>query len=779
MSVVSLVSAQKNLIDEIVPLLTQTGRDFSENIIVFPGKRPAHALRKKLAQRVGGSFIPPRIFSIDNFIDVLYRDKLKFSERTLEALDAAAVLHEIYLADTERIGGDHFTSFDSFLPLGVKIFGELEELWIANIPLSRVRDALSGITFSGLTSLLTFYEQFYSLADDRNFTTRSMKYRAVATNIATIDFSDRSKIIFAGFFAFTTSEKIIVKHFSSLDNVVQIFQNGPGIGNRLKELGLSLEAPLQPSSQPSFSFYRSADTHGQVFALTKKVDELKKQDGFSFDRTAIVLPAAETLFPVFHQTLALIPDNEYNISLGYPLTRTPVYGFLDTLMELIISKYEGRYSVSQYVKFVLHPYTKNIRYGSRSDITRILFNTIEELFLKEHSAGFFLLEELEGNASLFERAARRMAGMGESVPAESLKDHLISIHANTLRMFDTVENIGMFASTTTGVLSYINVHSTAQLHPFFRPFAEAMVECLDAVSTSLVCDRRFDEFIEYVSFLRNYVAAAEVPFTGTPLHGLQVLGFLETRNLQFDRVFILDANDDILPGNKGHDVLLPMKLRETLGLSTYRDRERMAEYYFGVLLQGAKEVHFFFIQDGKKEKSRYVEKLLWEKEQREKTVDANGVLQTLRYRIQLANALPAAIPKTESIVSSLKDFSFNATALDTYLKCQLRFYYGYVLQLREREEVSGELEQADVGIFVHAALAGYFRTLRNKKLEKDALNVSTLERTIDELFTKEYGSNLLGSIYLLKKQIASHVKDFLIYYQIPVLKENVTLLDLE
>ncbi len=83
-----------------------------------------------------------------------------------------------------------------------------------------------------------------------------------------------------------------------------------------------------------------------------------------------------------------------------------------------------------------------------------------------------------------------------------------------------------------------------------------------------------------------------------------MLGFLETRNLQFDKVFILDANDDVLPGNKGHDVLLPVKLRESLGLSTFRERDRMAEYYFNCLLQGAKEVHLFFIQDGKKEKSR-------------------------------------------------------------------------------------------------------------------------------------------------------------------------------
>ena len=779
MSAVSLIPVHVSLIDEIASLFDPHGLDYSKNIVVFPGKRPAHALRKALSQKTGHGFLPPRIFSIDNFIDYLFREKLGIGDRTLDSLDAAAILYEIHLADARRIGGNNFTSLDSFLPLGMKVFGELEELWIANIQFPKVRDVLSGITFSGAPSLLVFYEQFYSLAAERGFATRSMKYRTVAEKVATIDFTECSKIVLAGFFALTNSEQIIMRHLHTLEKTVLIFQNGPGIIKQLKDLGLSAEVPAQAAVRPSLHYYQSADAHGQVFALTKKIDELRQRRGLSFDRTTIVLPAAETLFPVFHQTLSLIPDNEYNISLGYPVTRTPVYGFLDTLFELIASKYEHRYSVAHYIKFVLHPYTKNIRYERRSDATRILFNVVEEFFLREHSAEFFSLEELENNTSLFARAAKRVAGLSESVSAELLKAHLISIHTDTVRIFDTVENVGVFASKTIGVLNYINAHSTARLHPFFRPFVEAIVESLEVVSTSLLSDRQFNEFVEYVSFLRNYIAEAKVPFPGTPFHGLQVLGFLETRNLQFDEVFILDANDDVLPGDKGHDVLLPMKLRESLGLSTFRDRERMAEYYFNCLLQGAKEVHLFFIQDGKKEKSRYIEKLLWEKERQAKRIDANESVQTLRYRIELANATPAAIPKTEMAVASLKDFSFNATALDTYLKCQLRFYYSYVLELREREEVSGELEHADVGIFIHLVLAEYFRKFRGRVLEEGALTVDSLEHTVDTLFTKKYGDNIIGPVYLLKKQIKTHLEDFLVRYQLPLLRKGITLLDLE
>ncbi len=101
------------------------------------------------------------------------------------------------------------------------------------------------------------------------------------------------------------------------------------------------------------------------------------------------------------------------------------------------------------------------------------------------------------------------------------------------------------------------------------------------------------------------------------------------------------------------------------------------------------------------------------------------------------------------------------------------------MDLRERQEISGELEHADVGSFVHLVLAEYFRKFRNQVMEKDALTVGSLVQTVDALFTKEYGDSLMGPVYLLKKQINSHLKDFLVHYQLPLLEKGITMLDLE
>ena len=779
MSSPSLIPSERNLISEIVPILVRQGRDYSGNIVVFPGKRPAHALRKALAHETRGSFLPPNIYSMDSFIEFLCEEELKLPHASLEPLDAVALLHELYLADDERPGGEHFTSLAAFLPLGMKLFGELEELWIADIPLSKIRGVLSGISIAGLPSLPLLYEKFYSVVAEKNLATRSMKYRYAAEKAAQLDFSAYGRIVFGGFFALTISETILIKHFAALENVALIFQNGVGIGARLEKLGFTMPAPVQAPSEPTIHFYRSADAHAQVFALSRNIQEMVVRGPSSVENTAIVLPTAENLFPVFHQTLALLGDDQYNITLGYPITRTPVYGFLQSLMELMISTTGSRFSVSHYLKFILHPYTKNIRCGKRSDVTRILFNTIEDYFRREYAGGHISLEELERNPSLFDRASKRISGAGEAVSTDQLRQHLISIHAHTIRAFTSIETIGTFAEGLASVLRYIGTESTAQLHPFFRPFAEALVNSLGEISLSLLSDRHLGDAVECVTFIRNYLTAAEVPFTGTPLHGLQVLGFLETRGLQFDTVFILDVNDDVLPGSKGQDVLLPMKVRESLGLTTYRDSESVAEYYFDLLLHGAKDVHIFFAQEGRKERSRFVEKLLWEREQRGGLKDPKEQIQTIQYQVQLSNPTPIAVPKSSEVAAFLRSFTYNATALDTYLRCQLRFYYTYVMRLQEREDIADEVDQADIGVFIHAVLASFFGRLKGQELTRDNLNLEVLQRIIDETAAKRFGDTSAGSAYLMIHQVKKHLADVIENYQRPMLDHKIVLNDLE
>ncbi|MEK9135783.1 MAG: hypothetical protein AAB393_01565, partial [Bacteroidota bacterium] len=133
MSKAFIIPPTMDLVEEVIAHLTPKGADYSRNLIVFPGKRPAHFVRKALGKKLNRSFIPPLLYSIDNFVDFMYADRLGLSHRQLQPVDAVAILHPIYLNSPERFGGTSFDTLDAFLPLGLKLFGELEQLKMAHL----------------------------------------------------------------------------------------------------------------------------------------------------------------------------------------------------------------------------------------------------------------------------------------------------------------------------------------------------------------------------------------------------------------------------------------------------------------------------------------------------------------------------------------------------------------------------------------------------------------------------------------------------------------------
>jgi CRISPR/Cas system-associated exonuclease Cas4 (RecB family) len=290
----------------------------------------------------------------------------------------------------------------------------------------------------------------------------------------------------------------------------------------------------------------------------------------------------------------------------------------------------------------------------------------------------------------------------------------------------------------------------------------------------------FAERSSYFIFFRKYITTSHTPFMGTPVRGLQVLGFLETRNLAFDRVFVLDANEEVLPDTRRDDTLLPFKAREMLGLPTYMDRDKLTAYYFDSLLGGAKEVHLFFVENDKAEPSRFVEKLLWERQQRDGETTSIPYVTPVQYQVKLTNKLPAPIPKTDEMVSFLRVHRYSATAIDRYLKCPLQFYYATVLGLGPKDEITGDIERGNLGSFVHNVLRRYFLNKRGRPLKNADLAPGEMDSLVEALFEKEYGKESTGALYLLKRQIKSRMADILRRYYLPLLRKGaLTILESE
>jgi ATP-dependent helicase/nuclease subunit B len=532
--------------------------------------------------------------------------------------------------------------------------------------------------------------------------------------------------------------------------------------------------------EPEIYFYSSADAHGQVYALQTLLGT-KEEDVKSFlDNTAIVLPSPDTLFPLLRQGISMIDEESYNISLGYPLQRTPVFAFLNNIMELITTMDGDRIYLPEYLNFVLHPYTKNIYLNGSAEITRIMFHVLEEALTRYRTKAFVSLKEIEEDDRFLQLCAERIPQDGNVPAKELLKEHLRSIHRNTIEKFLSFEDVKDFSLKCTELLTYIFNNSTARLHPLFHPFSESFVRSLEIISCSLMKDIAFSERSSYFTFFRKYLMTCYTPFEGTPLKSLQVLGFLETRNLKFERLFILDVNEEALPDTRKEDTLLPFRAREILGLPTYQDRDDLAAYYFETLLSGAKEVHLFFIENDKKERSRFVEKLLWRRQKKDRTIETKNYIQSLQYKIDLKSNLPKEIRKTDNVAGFLRELPYSASSLDLYLRCGLQFYYSSVLRLDRKEELSGDIEKADIGKFVHNVLSRYFLERKGRTLTQEDIDIAGLELLINRAFDKEYGERPAGAVYLLKKQIKKHLRDFFEKYLSPLVRhEAVTIIACE
>jgi len=724
---------------------------------------------------------------MDEFIDFVYDSQGVQSNIKLETIDAIALLYDLHKKSPTPLGRDHFLTPDRFFPIGTKIYKDIEELLIEWVPIQKVKEIDSLIkegipqpSVERLQTLSYFYEEFYEMIDPMGISTRSSRYRRVAEKITEKDLRQFQQIIFSGFFALTQSEKVLFRKMLSWENVHFIFQDGTGIEDKLSDLGIKLESYNGEEVQPGINFYRSPDTHGQVFALSRILKNML-DEGIPLDeKTVIVLPSVETLFPLFHHSLAILKAEDFNISLGYPLQRTPIYGFLNSLMELVTSMEGERVYVPDYLNFVLHPYTKNIYCNGSSEVTRIMFHTIEEGLTSSRTKKFLTLPEIEEDEALYEKIMGRLSKEETGNTEEILRGHLKTIHQNTIEKFLSFKNVQDFAQKSIDILIFIFNHSTARLHPLFYPFSEAFIQSLETISKSLMKDLGFTDARSYLTLFRKYLATRYTPFEGTPIRGLQVLGVLETRNLTFDRVFILDMNEEVIPDTRKEDTLLPFRVREILGLPTYVDRDKLSAYYFETLWKGAKEVHLFSIESDEKEKSRLVERLLWERQRMDRQKDSGFYIKSVQYRVNLENKNPAEITKSNETVKLLRNHTYSATSLDTYLRCQLQFYYQYVLMIDRKEEVAERIERADIGKFVHTALSRFFEKRKGFTLKEKDLNLKEMDSLIDGLFEKDYGKDPIGEAYLLKRQIKTRLEDFLKNYTLPVIREYpITVLDVE
>ena len=776
MSTVQFLSARDNLLDAVLACLQPEGDDYSSTAVLFQGKRPAHFLRKALALRRGSACVPPSIFSLDSFVNHCYGSLLNLDGRDIAQLDAIGILFEEHRAMENRLGGENFVRLETFFPLGLRLLEALEELRLHNTGSPLLRAAMPLSDFPAGDRLSVFYETFYRELERERLVTHAMKAAAVAERIGEVPPETFRRIIIAGFFAFAPVEQTIIARLREWDQATFFFQEGPGLKRRIEGLGFTAPSETASPVMPEIHYIRAQGTHGEILGLNRILVDPETAPPMD-ERTVVVLPSADALFPVTEWTLPLIPGGNFNVSLGYPARRTPTFGFLENLMRLVASRDGERISAPDYVRFILHPYTKNLFFNGQTEVTRIMFHAVHDTLATVPGGAFISLEQLETDNTLHEQVSGEAGIFDPSVTAEGVRLHLKAIHDRCLRSLMQARSLGEYAAELENILTYVDDNSPARRHSQFRRFGTGIMEALEAIRLSRLAPHHDSEGSSYGSLILRWLQQVSVPFTGTPVQGVQVLGLLETRNLQFENVFVLDVNDDVLPGSPDVDPLLPPAVRAALHLPHTMERQEAIRHYFMILLGGAKKVYLFYQEGADVRRSRFVERMIWEEERNRGVLSAVDPAVPVQLELSATNRRPSPIRKNAEDLAALRSLTYTATALDSYLRCSLQFYYGHVLRLRERRGVEPGIDALDIGRLLHEVLRDLDLSRCGKQLSPQEEPTAALHTALDETFSRHFGPAPQVPLLLMKGQMEKQLGKYVTWYGTDILAKNAVFLE--
>lgn len=434
--------------------------------------------------------------------------------------------------------------------------------------------------------------------------------------------------------------------------------------------------------------------------------------------TAVVLCNEALLQPVLHSLPAEV--KHVNITMGFPLSQTPVYSFLIALLELHTHGFNfksGRYTFQSVVTLLKHPYTR----------------------------------QLTGQAELLEKELTRNNRF-YPLPGELGKDEFLTrlftpLSGNLnlcIRLSETLQQVaGIYQANTSG---------TEDTDAFNQLYRESLFKAYTTINRFRTLIEEDELTVQSETFRRLLVkvlSATNIPFHGEPAIGMQVMGVLETRNLDFRHLVLLSVNEGQLPKSGGDSSFIPYNLRKAFGMTTIEHKIAVYAYYFYRLLQRAERITLMYntSSDGlnRGEWSRFMLQFLieWPHPITRQFLEAGQSPQ---------GTSPITVEKTPDVMRRMQSLfdvranpkaKFSPSALNYYLDCPLKFYYRYVAGLSAPDEVSAEIESATFGSIFHYAAEHIYKdlTTHGKVINKEALetllrNEVKLQDYVDTAFKK-------------------------------------------
>ncbi|MDR2009075.1 MAG: PD-(D/E)XK nuclease family protein [Bacteroidales bacterium] len=727
--------------------------DFRKVEIIVPNRRTGLFLKKTIMDSVGKTIWMPKITTIQEIftsnsnlhqaeelllIHQLYTVFKKYTA-THESFDdfyywGEVILNDFddidkYLVDAEKL----FSTIKDIKEIDRKFDGydddELEiikRFWTninqANISYQKER------FLSLWEKMYDIYTEFRQILINKGIAYQGLIYRMIADNPDNCKF-DKPVYLIVGFNALNKCEKTIFKWLKSNKETMFFWDADKYyLKDEYQEAGRFLRENIRKyepfkntgiinkinKEQKNIEIITAPSPVSQVKIIPQILEKWKSQPDFNPEKTAIILGDENLLIPLMYSIPLYI--DPYNISMGFPVKNSAAFAFITHLISLQRNAQTNNKTTRFYFKDILsiinHNFIKSL-FPQDTTFLENIINDNKDIYLETN--------QLDLNEFLGKIFSGKFLNIREiSAYMSDICLELINILAGNDELIIELEFLNKISNRVT------------ILH-----------ECLITGEIEIIKPDI------YFRLMNNSLKNLTVAFEGEPLQGLQVLGFLETRCLDFDRVIMLSINEGIFPKNSASQSLIPYNLRKFYELPSIEFQDSIFAYYFYRIIQRAKEIKIIYSSqagDTPSEASRFISQVKYE-------FDKTKNFITFRndgYKININTRHVTYSAKTVEKITKIKahlENGISPKAINEYLNCKFRYYLNYIENIKEPDKIEEQEDGAFFGKLFHRIIQDLYEPYTGK-----VLNEKDLEKIMDSENVKKHTFYSLKKVFNLKTE---------------------------
>ena len=754
----------------------------SELCIVLPNRRASLFLRKHLAKAVKKNIWSPGIFSIEDFI---------FNLSGLNIIDNTSLLFELYEIHKE-IAKDKAQEFDEFCKWAQVLIQDYNELdqHLANIKsvfgyLSDLKELskwnpeqveptefqIQYISF--FQSLFIYYDKLNHKLTETNSSYTGAAYRFVADNLSDLRKEiNYHKIIFVGFNALSEAEEKIIFELEHegvaevLWDADQYFFENPQNGV-YPEAGLFLRKFKKHYKKDNFNWVFDelrGEKNITIYGVPKMVGQAKLC-GEILDQnpeileanhnSAVVLADENLLFPILNS----LPNiKQLNATMGIPLSSTPIFDLLSSILNL---------------------HYKSSIYQTLHKKTGVTFNVKDILKIVKHSSLIELYPFLSdlNNDALFDISTKLAESNKRFYKSDEIMDIIDPPKTNVFfrivfkkwdEATDILQNIREILESLRD--AFIEKHNQKNIDLKIEiEYIYVFSLLMGKIANYQQKYRAIKSLKSFISFFNQLCKAEKLSLYGEPLQGLQLMGMLETRTLDFENLILCSVNENTLPGSSKHNSFIPFDIRREFELPTYREKNAIFAYHFFRLIQRAKNIHLIYNTEADPvsggDKSRFLYQLQEELVPNSKINISEKIIGS---NVQISSNHSFEVEKTPEVIKALTNKAkkgFSPSVLNNFKRCQMQFYFSEVAQLGEKNEMEEVMDAATLGQIIHEVLQIVYEPFTNQVIQEDFIEeiIKNLDIILSQSFENLFkdGNIKTGKNLLITKVAKRFLQNFL------------------